>query len=146
MNSVFLGIAVLVGAMVLLQGFVSANPATLAVTLKRAAGAGLMAFAVIMAVTGRFVVAIPLFVFALMLAGPTAGRYAQWVKPFLGPWGALLSAFGGGAKATGRRSSRRRCSRRPAASAVSKCSSSTTAARGNAGRAGGSRRPRRWGG
>ena len=104
MNSVFLGIAVLVGALVLLQGFVSANPAKLAVLLKRAAGAALMAFAVIMAVTGRFVVAIPLFVFALMLAGPTAGRYAQWVKPFLGPWGALLSAFGGGAKATGRRS------------------------------------------
>jgi len=104
MNSVFLGIAVLVGLMVLMQGFVSANPAKLAVTVKRAGAAALMALAVAMLVTGRFVVAVPLFAFALMLAGPTAGRYAQWVKPFMGPWSGLFAAFGGGAKASGRRS------------------------------------------
>ena len=105
MNSVFLGFAVLVGVLVLMQGFVSANPAKLAVTVKRAGAAALMALAVAMAATGRFVVAVPLFVFALMLAGPTAGNYARLVKPFLGPWGSLLSAFGGsGAAAKGRRS------------------------------------------
>lgn len=104
MNSVFLGIAALVGVMVLLQGFVSANPATLAVTVKRAGAAALMALAVAMVATGRFVVAIPLFGFALMLAGPTAGNYARWVKPFMGPWGNLFSAFGGGNRPTGRRS------------------------------------------
>ncbi len=104
MNSVFLGVAALIGLVVLLMGFVSANPAKLAVTVKRAGAAALMAFAVAMLATGRFVVAVPLFVFALMLAGPTAGNYARFVKPFMGPWGGLFAAFGGGARATGRRS------------------------------------------
>ena len=105
MNSVFLGLAALVGVIVLLMGFVSANPAKLAVTLRRAGAAALMAFAVAMLMTGRFVVAIPLFVFALTLAGPTAGSYARFVRPFMGPWGGLFSAFGGGrARTTGRRS------------------------------------------
>lgn len=105
MNSVFLGIAALVGVLVLMQGFVSTNPAKLAVTVKRAGAAALMALAVAMLVTGRWVVAIPLFGFALMLAGPTAGNYAKWIKPFLGPWAGLVSAFGGGrASARGRRS------------------------------------------
>lgn len=105
MNSVFLGLAALVGVVVLLQGFVSTNPASLAVGLKRAGAAALMALAVAMLATGRFIVAIPLFGFALMLAGPTAGRYARWVRPFLGGWAGLFSAFGGGsARPTGRRS------------------------------------------
>ncbi len=104
MNAVFLGMAALIGVIVLFQGFVSANPAKLAVTVKRAGAAFLMAFAVAMLLTGRFVVALPLFAFALMLAGPTAGRYAAWVKPFLGAWGGLFGAIGGGAKARGRRS------------------------------------------
>jgi len=105
MNSMFLGIAVLVGVMVLLQGFVSANPAKLAVVVKRAAAAALMALAVAMLATGRIVVALPLFAFALMFAGQSAGGFAKWVKPFLGPWSGLVSAFGGGAaSARGRRS------------------------------------------
>ena len=105
MNSVFLGIAVLVGVMVAMQGFLSANPATLAVTLKRAGAAALMALAVAMLVTGRWVVAVPLFGFALMLAGPTAGNYAKWIRPFLGPWSGLVAMWsGGGARARGRRS------------------------------------------
>lgn len=111
MNSVFLGIAALVGVLALLQGFASANPATLAVMLKRAAGAAVMALAVAMLLTGRFVVAVPLFVFALALAGPTAGGWARWVKPLLGGWAGLFGAFGGG----GRRPSGRRSTVRSAA-------------------------------
>ena len=104
MNSVFLGIAALVGVMVLFQGFISANPAKLAVTLRRAGAAGLMALAVAMLLTGRILVALPLFVFALMIAGPTAGRYAAWVKPFLGGWAGLFSAFGRPTRPKGQRS------------------------------------------
>ena len=92
MNTVFLGLAALVGVLVLAQSFVSANPATLAVGLRRAAGAALLALAVAMLVTGRILVAIPLFAFALMAAGPTAGRWARWVKPFLGNWAGLFGA------------------------------------------------------
>ena len=104
MNAMFLGLAVLVGVLVLVQGFLSANPATLALSLKRAAGAGLLALAVAMLATGRFVVAVPLFAFALMLAGPTAGRYSAWLRPFMGIWGNVFDAIGGKPKVTGRRS------------------------------------------
>ncbi len=105
MNAVFLGIAALVGVLVLMQGFLSANPVKLAVALKRAGAAGLMAFAVFLLVTGRFVVAVPIFLFALALAGPTAGRYSAWVRPFLGGWGRLFDVVGGsGAAKSGRRS------------------------------------------
>jgi hypothetical protein len=92
MNTVFLGIAALVGLLVLMQGFVSADPASLAVTLRRAGAAALMALAVVMLATGRILLAIPFFIFALTVAGPTAGRYARWVKPFLGRWGGLFGA------------------------------------------------------
>ncbi|MCE1235786.1 MAG: molecular chaperone DnaJ [Hyphomicrobiales bacterium] len=96
MNTVFLGVAALVGLLVLAQGFVSADPASLARLLRRAGAAALMAFAVIMLMTGRIVVAIPLFVFALTLAGSSAGDYAKWVRPFLGRWGALFAPRGAG--------------------------------------------------
>ncbi|TBW34043.1 molecular chaperone DnaJ [Siculibacillus lacustris] len=103
MNTVFLGVAALVGLMVLIQGFVSTNPATLAVVFRRAGAAALMALAGVMLMTGRVIVAVPIFLFALSLAGPTAGGYARWLKPFLGPFGGLFGAFG--AKPTpGRRS------------------------------------------
>ena len=92
MNSVFLGLAVLVGGLILLQSFVSANPTTLAVGLRRAAAGAVMALAVAMLVTGRLLVAVPLFVFALMLAGPTAGGFARWVRPFLGSWVGIFGA------------------------------------------------------
>lgn len=92
MNTVFLGIAALVGVMVLAQSFVSANPASLAVALRRAGAAALMAMAVVMLVTGRLLIAIPFFAFALMVAGPTAGRYARWFRPFLGRWSGALGA------------------------------------------------------
>jgi hypothetical protein len=105
MNSVFLGIAALIAVIVLLQGFASANPVTLAQNIRRALGAGLMAFAVVLAATGRIVVAIPIFAFALMALGPSAGGLARWVRPFLGPWGSLFGMLGGGgAAARGRRS------------------------------------------
>ena len=45
MNSMFLGVAVLIGLVVLMQGFVSVNPARLALGLRRAGAAALMAFA-----------------------------------------------------------------------------------------------------
>lgn len=92
MNTVFFGIAALVGLMVMAQSFVSADPASLAVGLRRAGAAALMALAVAMLVTGRILVAIPLFVFALTMAGPRAGDYARWVRPFLGRWSGLLGA------------------------------------------------------
>lgn len=92
MNTVFLGIAALVGLLVLARGFVSADPASLAQTLKRAGAAALLAFAVAMLVTGRILVAVPFFVFALTLAGPSAGDLARRARPFLGGWAGLFGA------------------------------------------------------
>lgn len=92
MNTVFLGIAALVGLLVLARGFVSADPSSLARTVKQAGAAALMALAVVMLVTGRILMAIPFFVFALTLAGPTAGGLARRVRPFLGRWEALFAA------------------------------------------------------
>lgn len=92
MNTVFLGIAALVGLLVLAQSFLSTDPASLAVGLRRAGAAALMALAVAMLVTGRILLAIPFFVFALTVAGPRAGDYAKWAKPFLGRWTGLLGA------------------------------------------------------
>jgi len=91
MNSVFLGIAALIGLLVLAREFVGADPASLARGLRRAGAAALMALAVIMLVTGRVLLAIPFFVFALTLAGPTAGDYARRVRPFLGRWADLFA-------------------------------------------------------
>lgn len=102
MNTVFLGIAALVGVLVLLQSFGSANPAKLAVVLKRAVAAALMALAAFMLVTGRFVVAVPIFIAALGLAGASAGQYARRMRPFLGGWAGL---FGVGSKPASHRRS-----------------------------------------
>lgn len=95
MNTVLFGIAALVGLMVLIQGFVSADAASLAVLLRRAAAATLFAFAAVLLATGRILVAIPIFLFGLSLAGASAWRYARWLRPFLGPWHGLISSFGG---------------------------------------------------
>lgn len=94
MNAAFLAIAAVVGLIVLMQGFLSTEPAKLAVLLRRAGGAALMAFAVAMLTTGRILAAVPFFVFALMVAGPTAGGFARWTRPFLGRWGALFAPRG----------------------------------------------------
>lgn len=90
MNTVFFGIAVLIGLLVLAREFTSANPASLARAMKRGGAAALMALAVIMLTTGRFLLAIPFFVFALTLAGPSAGELARRARPFLGRWIDLL--------------------------------------------------------
>ena len=103
MNTVFFGIAALVGALVLLRGFTSANPAKLAVLLRQAGAAALMAFAAALMMTGRFVLAIPIFLFAHGLAGATAGGYARWMRPFLGQWAAFLDV-GRGKPTPGHRS------------------------------------------
>jgi hypothetical protein len=94
MNTVLFGIAALVGLMVLIQGFVSADPAGLAVLVRRAAAATLLAFATVLLVTGRVLVAIPIFLFGLSLAGASAGRYARWLRPFLGQWRDVFGSFG----------------------------------------------------
>ncbi|NLH83640.1 MAG: DnaJ domain-containing protein [Phyllobacteriaceae bacterium] len=96
MNMMFLGIAALVGLLVAAREFVSADPASLARGLKRAAAAALTTFAVVMLMTGRIVVAIPLFVFALTLAGDEAAGLARRVRPFLGGW---VGLFGGNRRA-----------------------------------------------
>jgi hypothetical protein len=102
MNSVLLGVAALVGLIVLIQGFVSADPKSLAIVLRRAGAAALMALAAALMVTGRVLVAVPIFLFGLSLAGAHAGAFARWVKPFLGPWRGLFSLGGGGAGAAAR--------------------------------------------
>ncbi len=102
MNTVFFGIAALVGLLVAAREFVSADPGSLARGLKRAAAAALMTLAVVMLATGRFVVAIPFFVFALTLAGGEAAGFARRLRPFLGGWSTLLggSRRGGTARST----------------------------------------------
>lgn len=69
MNTIFLGIAVLLGILIAIKGFANANPRKLARTLKLAAGSGLLIFAGLMALTGRWVVAIPLAAFGISLLG-----------------------------------------------------------------------------
>ena len=100
MNMVFFGIAALVGLLVAVREFASADPASLARGLKRAAAAALMTLAVVMLMTGRIVVAIPFFVFALTLAGGEAAGFARRVRPFVGGWAGLFA----GRQGTGARS------------------------------------------
>lgn len=101
MNMVFFGIAALVGLLVAVREFASADPASLARGLKRAAAAALMTLAVVMLMTGRIVVAIPFFVFALTLAGGEAAGFARRVRPFVGGWAGLFAGRrGGGARST----------------------------------------------
>ncbi len=92
MNATFLALALAVGLAVLAQSVFSGERSTMEAKLRRAGGAALMAFAVALLVTGKFLAALPFFVFALMVAGPAAGGYARWVRPFLGRWGDLFGA------------------------------------------------------
>ena len=64
---------------------------------------GAMVAITAMSTLPTLVVAVPLFFFALTLAGANAGQLASWVKPFLGGWGSLFDKIGGG-RPRGRRS------------------------------------------
>lgn len=100
MNGVFVGVAALVGVLVLLQTMGSSGVGWRG-ALKRAAAAALMAAAASLAVTGRWLPAIPLFVAGLGMAGQGAGWHARRMRPLLRTWavggvgGVLMSLLGG---------------------------------------------------
>ncbi|MER2605362.1 MAG: DnaJ domain-containing protein [Siculibacillus sp.] len=104
MNSAIFGVAVLVGVLILLGAVVSKTPTPFAVAARRAGAGAAITFAVVMLATGRLVAALPFLVLALVLAGSEAGRYARWVRPFLGRWSGLVSAFAPRRASAGRRS------------------------------------------
>lgn len=100
MNGIFVGVALVAGLLVLFQTM-GAKGVGWRAALRRAGAAALMAAAVFLAITGRWLVALPIFVFALGLAGPEAGRHARWMRPILSRWGGLFGSLIGGMASVG---------------------------------------------
>jgi hypothetical protein len=84
MAFLILGLVLLVILILAGRGFISANPRTLAKNLRKLAGIALLGVVAYLSVTGRFLVAIPLGVFALGLLG----MRMPWQQPDWGVGGA----------------------------------------------------------
>lgn len=82
MHYVILTILALFLAYAALRAFLNANPKTLASTLRKIGGVGLLLLAVFFAATGRFAAAVPLAIFAFTLLG--RGLVPGGFNPFPG--------------------------------------------------------------
>lgn len=69
MHYFLLGLALLAGFLFLSKSFVNANPMELARNLRKIGGAGALLLALLLLLTGRFALAIPLAFFGFMLLG-----------------------------------------------------------------------------
>lgn len=69
MNGFLLAAAVIVALVFVIRGFATANPKNLAKNLRRFAGIALLLFAGFLTLTGRWIAAIPLVMFAVSILG-----------------------------------------------------------------------------
>ena len=79
MGALTFGIVALAVVLVVLHGFSKANPHNVAIVLKASGGIGALAVAAVLAVRGRFDIAVPLGIFGLSLLG-----WLPWSIPGFG--------------------------------------------------------------
>jgi hypothetical protein len=73
-NAIFFGAAILIALLIAAKGFTAANPVSLARNLKTVFGLSILIFAGMMALSGRWAVALPMAIFALPIVAPSLMR------------------------------------------------------------------------